>query len=256
MIIKVLGAHNTESKYTKNMCLLVDGILALDAGSLTSGLSFRQQMKIKALFLTHGHYDHLRDIPAFAMNLYLRQKSVDIFAHQAAYDNLTKYLLNGKLYPEFHHKPTSNPTLRVHILEPFQKINVAGYEITAAPVNHALPAMGYQIVSPAGKTIFYTGDTGSGLADTWKQISPQMLIIELTALNRFEVSMRENGHLTSKLLQQELIIFRDLKGYLPRVVTVHMNSADEPRIKTEVKRISHSLGVRITMAREGMRLKV
>jgi ribonuclease BN (tRNA processing enzyme) len=256
MIVRVLGAHNTESKYTKQMCLLVDGVLALDAGSLTSGLSFRQQMKIKALFLTHSHYDHLRDIPGFAMNLYLRRKSVDIYTHEAARDNLVNYLLNGKLYPEFHRKPGNSPTLRIHVLDPYQKIRVAGYDITAAPVNHALPAMGYQIVSPAGRSIFYTGDTGSGLADIWKQITPQMLFIELTALNRFEGSMQENGHLTSNLLEQELIDFNVIKGYWPRVVTVHMNSADEPGIKTEVTKVVKSLGVPITLAREGMRLRV
>ncbi len=40
MNIRVLGAHNTESRTTRYMSLLVDGILALDAGGLTSSLSF------------------------------------------------------------------------------------------------------------------------------------------------------------------------------------------------------------------------
>jgi phosphoribosyl 1,2-cyclic phosphodiesterase len=254
--IRVLGAHNTESKNTKYMCLLVDGIFALDAGGLTSSLTFRQQSKIQAVFLTHAHYDHIRDIPAFAMNLYLHRKSVDIYTHQAAYDNLVKYFLNGEIYPEFQNRPAANPTLRIHLLEPYEKVNISGYEIMAAPVNHKLPAMGYQIISPDHKNFFYTGDTGGGLSSLWKHIFPQTLFIELTALDRWEESMRQNGHLTSKLLKQELVNFRDLKGYLPRVITVHMNAADESGIKTELKTIAKSLGVPIRIASEGMQIQV
>ncbi|HEX7476036.1 MAG TPA: MBL fold metallo-hydrolase [Dehalococcoidales bacterium] len=256
MKIRVLGAHNTESKNTKCLCLLVDRIFALDAGGLTSSLAFRQQVKIQAVFLTHAHYDHIRDIPAFAMNLYLHRKSVDIYTHQAARDNLVKYFLNGELYPEFQNRPADNPTLRIHILEPYQKVNLSGYEIMAVPVNHKLPGVGYQIISPERKTIFYTGDTGGGLIEPWKKIFPQTLFIELTALNRWEESMQHNGHLTSKLLKQELVNFRDLKGYLPDIVTIHMNPADESRIKSELKTVSGSLGVSIRMANEGMQIQV
>ena len=35
------------------------------------------------------------------------------------------------------------------------------------------------------------------------------------------------GHLTPELLKQELVTFRELKGYLPEVVAVHMNPAFE-----------------------------
>ena len=68
MKIKVLGAHNAESKYTALTCLLIDDKLVLDAGSLTSKMSFARQEKIRAILLTHGHYDHIRDVPAFAFN--------------------------------------------------------------------------------------------------------------------------------------------------------------------------------------------
>ena len=43
MKIKVLGAHNTESLNTRYMSLLVDDILAIDAGCLTSTLTFEEQ---------------------------------------------------------------------------------------------------------------------------------------------------------------------------------------------------------------------
>ncbi|MFC1909657.1 lactamase, partial [Chloroflexota bacterium] len=93
----------------------------------------------------------------------------------------------------------------------------------AVPVSHSTPAVGYQVTSPDGKTLFYTGDTGAGLADCWQQVSPQLLIIEVTASNEFQEVLLYKGHLTPGLLAQELESFRKIKGYLPQVITVHMS---------------------------------
>lgn len=256
MKIKVLGAHNTESRRTRCSCLLVDNTLVLDAGGLTSSLSFRDQMKIKAVLLTHGHYDHIRDIPAFAMNLFLRKNSVDIYTHQAAADNLLKYFLDGGIYPEFNKRPENAPTLRIQIIQEFEKLKIQDYSVLAVPVAHALPGIGFQITSSDGKSIFYTGDTGPGLSPTWERISPAVLFTELTAPNRWTEAMQKNGHLTPTSLQQELTSFRQIKGYLPRVICLHINPANEKEIRTEISSVSDFLGTPIEMAHEGMLVEV
>jgi ribonuclease BN (tRNA processing enzyme) len=256
MKIKVLGAHNTESNNTRYTSLLVDGILALDAGGLTSGLSFEEQQKLKAILLTHGHYDHIRDIPALAINLYLRNSAVDIYTHQAVIDNLTKYLLNGELYPEFHKKPGDNSTLRVHILEALQQVVVEGYGILPIRVNHSIPTMGYQLTSTDGKVLFYTGDTGPDLAGLWQHSNPELLFIEVTASNKWAESARKSGHLTPGFLEQELIHFRELKGYLPQVIAVHINPPDENDVRTELELVSNSLQADIRLAYEGMMIEI
>jgi hypothetical protein len=124
----------------------------------------------------------------------------------------------------------------------------------AVPVNHVVPAFGLQITSSDGKTVFYTSDTGPGLADCWRQISPELLIIEVTAPNRYEEFARRSGHLTPYLLRQELAGFNELKGYLPSVVTVHMNPLDEKEIEAEIAVVARSLNIPIKLGYEGMRL--
>jgi len=254
MEIQVLGAHNCESEGTKLVSLLVDDVLAIDAGGLTSALSFERQQKLEAILLTHQHYDHIRDVPAIAMSLYLRSRTVNICSTQVVYDALLSHLMNGELYPNFLERPEANPTLTFTIMEPYKPERIGGYSILAVPVKHQVPTVGYQITSPDGKIVFCTGDTGPGLADCWRQVSPQLLVIDVTAPNRLEEFGRSSGHLTPRLLQRELVDFREIRGYLPQVVLVHMNPNLEGEIAEEAAAVARALGGSITLAHEGMRL--
>ena len=256
MNIQVLGAHRCESQNSKFISLLVDDVLALDAGGLTSSLSFPAQQKLKALLLTHHHYDHIRDVPAIAMNLFLRSTTLNIYSTQSVYDALTIHLLNDKLYPDFLERPQDNPTIKFTVIKPHQTEQIEGYSILAVPVNHTDLTVGYQVTSPEGKTIFYTGDTGSGLTECWKYISPQLLLIEVTVPNKYEEFARESGHLTPSLLKQELTGFREIKGYLPQVIAVHMDPGLEKEIEAEISAVAQTLNSPITLAHEGMRLQL
>ena len=254
MNIKLLGAHSCESQNTKLLSLLIDDILVLDAGGLTSSLSFPAQQKLKAILLTHQHYDHIRDIPAVAMNFYLSGATINIYSTLPVYDTLTAHLLDDKFYPNFFERPQRNPTVQFTVIELHKTAQIEDYSVLAVPVNHSVPAAGYQITSQDGKVVFYTGDTGPGLADCWKQVSPQLLITDVTASNRFEEFGRESGHLTPSLLKQELAIFQELKGYLPQVVTVHMSPLLEEEIKAEIAAVAKDLNSPITLGYEGMQL--
>ena len=254
MDIQILGAHNCVSEKSRLVTLLIDEVLAIDAGSLTSSLSFEAQQKLKAVLLTHQHYDHIRDVPALSMNFYLRNTVINIYSTQSVCDALSTHLLNGELYPKFLEKTENTPTIRFNIMEPGKSEQITGYSILAFPVNHSIPAVGYQVISSDGKELFYTGDTGPGLTDCWEHVSPQLLIVEVTASDRFKEAAGNGGHLTPALLKQELITFRELKGYLPQVITVHMSPGLEAEIKTEIAVLAVDLASPITLAYEGMRL--
>ena len=256
MNIRVLGAHNCESQDSKLTTLLVDDVLAMDAGALTSSLSVEAQQKLKVILLTHQHYDHIRDIPAIAMNLFLNSGNINIYSIPPVYDALSTHLMNGELYPNFLEQPQENPTLKFSAIEPYKAEQIEGYSILAVPVNHSVPTVGYQVTSPEGKAVFYTSDTGPSLAGCWEYVSPQLLITEVTAPDRYEDSARKLGHLTPSLLKQELISFQELKGYLPAVVVVHMDPRLEKEIKAEIAVVAKALGSSINLAYEGMQLRL
>jgi ribonuclease BN (tRNA processing enzyme) len=256
MRIEVLGAHNCESKSTKCAGLLIDDILAVDAGALSSSLSFEAQRRLRAILITHQHYDHVKDIPAIAMGLFLQEKAIDIYSNRAVYEALSSHLLDGTFYPKFLEYPAEKPTIRFTVVEPLKSELVAGYSILPVPVNHAVASTGYQVASPDGKTIFYTGDTGPGLADCWQHISPQLLITEVTAPNSYEEFARESRHLTPGLLARELATFRETKGYLPGVIAIHMNPHFEKEIAAEIAAASRELDCPVSLGYEGMAISL
>lgn len=257
MKIRILGAHNIESKKFGCPSFIIDDIIAVEAASLTSRLTLDQQKNLKALLLTHYHFDHTKDIPLLGMSLFMQGKSsLDIYATKVVYESLKAHLLNGDLYPDFTAFPKDKSTFSFTIVEPGKALTIAGYDILPLSVNHSVPTIGYQITSFDKKSVFITSDTGSGLEEIWKQVSPQILIIECTGLNRDDTFAHQAGHLTPELLGKELASFRDIKGYIPQVIVMHINPPHEKTLKAEIRQVEKALKIKIRFGREGMTLKI
>ena len=254
MIIRFLGTHNAESKNTRLVSFLIDDVLAVDAGSLVSELTFPEQRKIKAILLSHGHYDHIRAVPAFAFNN--SDRTTKVIATPKTLEILSSHLIDGVVYPEFTSDASflQKATIKLILLEPFKPQNIEGYEVIAVPVPHPLDSVGFEITSSDGKTLFYTGDTGPGLSSIWGNISPQLIIADVTWPNSLSTAAGDAGHLCPKTLEKELAEFRRLKGYFPRVVIIHLSPQHEPEIEREVREVVKSLGTSIDIAHEGEEL--
>jgi Cft2 family RNA processing exonuclease len=251
VILKFLGAHDEESTSTRLVSFIIDEVLAVDAGSLTSELTFIEQKKIEAILLSHGHYDHVRAIPAFAFNN--SHKCTKIFSTQQTLQILSSHLIDGIIYPNFTSKTSfvGRKTLQLIPVKPYEKQLIQGYEVMAIPVKHPLDAVGFEIISPDGTSIFYTGDTGPGLTYIWRHISPQLIISDVTFPNRLKKMANSAGHLCPEMLEAELTEFIRVKQFTPDVIALHLNPRFETEITDEINSVANSLGVQIRIIGEG-----
>ncbi len=256
MEIQILGAHMTETATSRFPSLLIDGTLALDAGGLSSSLSLSDQQKLKAILLTHYHYDHIKDIPTLGMNFYHFERTLDIYSIPPVFEMISSNLLADGIYPKFFQWPEEKPALNFIVMEPYQPMNIDNYSILAVPVFHGVPAVGFQVTSAGGKRLFYTGDTGIGLSACWEYVSPDLLITEVSMPQRLEKRAVDAGHLSPQSLKSELLQFRKVKGYLPHIYIVHLNPFFEDEIEREVAEVAEELGVNITLGKEKMRISV
>ncbi len=254
MILRFLGTHNAESKKTRLVSFLIDDVLAVDAGSLVSELTFPEQKKIKAILLSHGHYDHIRAVPAFAFNN--SDGTTKVIATPKTLEILSSHLIDGVVYPKFASEASflRRATLQLVPVEPFNRQNIEGYDVMAVPVRHPLDSVGFEITSGDGKSLFYTGDTGPGLSSVWGKISPQLIIADVTWPNSLANAAKDAGHLCPKMLEKELAEFRRLKGYFPRVVIIHLSPQHEPYIEREIREVAKLLRISIDIAHEGEKI--
>jgi phosphoribosyl 1,2-cyclic phosphodiesterase len=256
MEVRVLGGYQGEWRDGNFSSFVIDGHLAIDAGSLASGLTFEEQERIRHVLITHRHFDHVKDLPSFGFNMMTRTV-VTIHALLDVQETLEATLFSDRLFINFF-RGTARvaPSMRFSPVSPGQAFDLDGYSILPVAVNHAVPCVGYQVADPDGRTFFYTGDNGPGAGREWAVATPDVLATEVTFSNRAADVARSAGHLTPAFLAQEIVAFRQLKGYVPRIVVVHRNPDFADEIERELVDVSNRLGVAIVLGTEGVRVQI
>jgi len=159
MKIRVLGCDGGVLPGFDQVSFLVNDHLVVDAGSICSKLTLKEQHKIKELLITHGHLDHVKDIPFLAENRWLSgaQNAMTIFSTDAILTDIKKNLLNGIVWPDFSKVPSERPIYRLRSIR--QPISIEDLKIEAIPVAHSHSALGY-IISDRKAAVVFSGDTG------------------------------------------------------------------------------------------------
>ena len=251
MRVRVLGAHNAASATTAPVSLLVDDVICIDAGAVHTALTFEEQRRVRAVLLTHRHFDHIHGVPLLAINT-AGHGLTRIYGLGPVLAELREHLINGVLYPTF--LPGGNlPSLDLRPIEPFEEIEIEGHTAIAVPVEHGVPAVGYEVRSPDGRSMFYTGDTGGGLAAAWEHVTPDALFCEVTYPNAHGGASK---HLTPARFEAEMATYLGGKPAPARVITVHMTPWLEEAILAELAEVSRRLGVEIEAAYEGMVVEI
>ncbi len=254
MELRILGVHNMESRDTRLESHVVDDVLALDVGGLTRSLNFEEQRRLRAVILTHRHFDHVRDMVPLGLTMRNSGVTIDVYGIPDTLHFVKEKLLDGTLYPNFLEYPSvDDPVFRLREVELNKPFQVLDYTVTGVSVPHAVPAAGYQIDSGDVK-LFYTGDAGQGVDEAWKHVSPDVLLTEVTFGNEGADLAAAAVHLTPEHLEEALVAFQKQHGRMPKVIVGHMNPPWEETIRGEVEAVGVKLRIDICVASADMRL--
>lgn len=220
MRLRVLGCSGAEFPGHFSSAFLLDDTMLLDAGTIGAVLNAEEQWAIAAILLTHRHLDHLKSLPLLADNIIIRnlEHTVRVYGIRDTLEALSSHLLNNSIWPDFSQLPTpEHPVIRYEEITTGSPFRVEGFEVSAFPVTHSVPAVGY-IVRKEGKGILYTGDTGPTEL-IWRMATGlSAIIVEVSFPSDLEELALRTGHLTPRLLALEL---DKLAGRPGRILITH-----------------------------------
>ena len=189
--------------------LLIDDNIMLDAGSFSYSLSFRQQLAIDHVIVSHAHCDHVKDLAMFAdLIIGHRKTPVYIYASAGAMEVIRHDMFNNRLWPDFFSLPNpDNPVLKEVVFSTERPFRVGRLVVRAVPVCHSVESVGFIIRSPAGGSFVYTGDTGP-TEQLWRMANRRkklkLVLVETKFPNDLQVVADAAGHHTPRTLEQEL----------------------------------------------------
>jgi cAMP phosphodiesterase len=159
--LRVIGCHGGETPKHRTSAFVLDERVAIDAGSLTSGVELKAQCALDAVLVSHAHLDHVRDLATMADNRSQNgAPTLDIVATRGTITILKKHFFNGLLWPDFSKIPNArHPAIRYVELTPEKPATIAGYRVTAIPVSHTIETCAFTIRGKDG-VLAYSGDTG------------------------------------------------------------------------------------------------
>jgi 3',5'-cyclic-nucleotide phosphodiesterase len=232
--LRVIGCHGGETPRHRTCAFVVDDVLAIDAGSLTSGLEVAEQGKLEACLVSHAHLDHIRDLATLADNrCQLECPPLVIAGTRETLRTLSRHFFNGVLWPDFTIIPSpEHPTIRYVELEPERPAVIAGRTVRAITVTHTIDAAAF-VVEGSDGAIAYSGDTGP-TDRLWEVLNEQRdlraLLMEVSFPNREQRLATASGHHTPRTLEAELQKYRAPKD-LPTML-YHI----KPVFQAEVER--------------------
>jgi ribonuclease BN (tRNA processing enzyme) len=208
MKIRVLGCHGGELPNHRTTCFLLDGKTCVDGGTITGVLNLDEILAVDDIFLTHSHFDHVKDIPLMTDLLVgKRQKPVVVHGPEETMKVMGEDVFNNRLWPDFRTIPTrEKPVIAFENVPVRQKFQSGQYTVQAIPVHHPVYSVGYIFEGPTG-AIAFSGDTGP-TDELWKAINAtpdvKAVFVELSFPNSMQWLADISGHLTPKTVMSEL----------------------------------------------------
>lgn len=244
MQIRILGCSGGIGEDLHTTSLLVDEDILIDAGTGVGNLTLAEMARVRHIFITHSHLDHIAGIPLMVDSIFGQiHEPIVIHASAETIAALGKHIFNWVIWPDFTQLPTAgHGVIRYEQMSPYEVLTLGARQIRMIPVNHVVAGVGYAIES-AGKVAAFTGDTttnDSFWAALNEYASVEVLIAECAFANQEQDLCRKAHHYCPDLLAADLGKLR----HRPRTFLTHLKPGAEAQIEHECRQLLQGLDLR------------
>ena len=200
---------------------IINDTVAIDAGVLGLLSPLEAQRRVRHIFLSHSHLDHLATLPIFIDNIYVHGPDCpSVWGSPHVLETLQRDLFNDRLWPDMIRlSGEESPFLRLESLTTEQPVEVCGLRITPIELQHVVPAFGFLVEELAtNASVMFVSDTGP-TERIW-EIANQTpglkgVFLEASFPNSMGWLAAKAAHLTPQLFRDEVV-------KLQRTVAVHV----------------------------------
>lgn len=226
------GAPATGPQFLSSY--LVGDALVIDGGSIGLQADLDLQRRVRHVFLTHAHLDHVASLPMLIENTYAPGGAcVEVLASSAVLAALRQDLLNDRAWPDFFALSTAaDPFVTATTLEPLMPVTRSGYRVTPVPVTHGTDTLA-MVVDDGERCVAFAADTGP--TDLlWRHLAARPAVRAVFLECSFPTALgdlaRRCGHLAPATFAAE--VAKAPPGV--RVFVVHRKAAHAAVIAAEI----------------------
>ncbi len=235
MDVRVLGSSGGVGAGKGTTSLLVDNDILVDAGTGVAQLSIDELSRLRHIFLTHSHLDHIAYLPLLGDTIFgLVPESIQVYALPETLGALRQHIFNNVIWPDFTRIPTrQRPVFRFQEVQGGETVKLGSRQIEVIPVNHTVPCVGFRIA--CGEAAFaISGDTTCN-DGFWEALNAHpnldLLLVETAFSNKDEALSRVAHHYSPRLLAADL---RKLR-HRPPIYIIHAKPGEESAILRECR---------------------
>ena len=212
---------------------LINDSVAIDAGPLGFA-DLADQAKVRHVFLSHAHADHIGTLPIFVENVY--EPTIDcvtVWGSEHVLESLQSDVFNGRVFPDFLGRaPADAPFLKVERLEAEVSVEVEQLEIVPVPMDHVVPTFGF-VVQASDATVLIASDTAP-TTRVW-EVANQLptlsaVFLEASFPDRMVAIAEASKHLTAEMFGRETA---KLERDVP-IIAVHLKARFHEEIAAEL----------------------
>ncbi len=237
MDVRVLGCSGGVGTGKGTTSLLVDDDMLVDAGTGVAQLAIDELSRLRHIFLTHSHLDHIAYLPLLGDTVFgFIPETITVYGLAETLEALRRHIFNDVIWPDFTRIPNSHePVFRFRPLQPGERVQIGARSVQAIPVDHTVPCLGYRVEGRGG-AFAISGDTTCN--DTfWQALNAHsrldLLLVETAFSNKEEQLARTTRHYSPSLLARDL----DKLRHDPRIYIIHAKPGEESAILRECREL-------------------